>query len=468
MKISDFLNKEVVDFASYSTIRAIPSLVDGLKNSGRKVASTIQTRKQLETKVSILAGIIAVETEYLHGDISGSIVSMAKNFTGTNNLPLLTREGNFGTRYEPEASAGRYIFTGKEEIFDKLFIKEDNDIIIQQEFEGTIIEPKFFVPTLPMIAINGGEGIATGFASKILPRNPELVKQYLKNKLIGKKVPELLPWYSGFTGEIEKGEKPNQYIIKGTVKRENSFNILITELPIGYNLTSYTKILDDLEEKKIIKGYDDLSENDRFKFRLRVQSSFSKTEKGMLDKLKLIKKVTENFTVVNEDNKIIVCNSIYEIIDKYIEVKKLFMIKRKEFMLSKIENNLNDLNSKYIFIENIQNGKIIVNKKSKDEIISQIKLIDEIKENDSEYDYLLRMPIYSLTIEKLDELKNEIIEKDNIYKKLYETSEIKLWENDVDNILFTKEKIKSPSKIENKKTKIENKKVKMSSAKDLF
>src|SRR5574344_456638 len=158
--VTNFLNNEVVDFASYSTMRALASYIDGQKNASRKVLSSIMNRPNKDTKVSILSGLIMTDTEYLHGDISGSIVTLAQNYLGTNNLPLLTREGNFGTRFENEASATRYIFTAKEKYFDNIFKKEDNDILIQQYFEGTKIEPRFFVPTLPLVLVNGSEGIA--------------------------------------------------------------------------------------------------------------------------------------------------------------------------------------------------------------------------------------------------------------------------------------------------------------------
>ena len=133
--VTKFLNEEVVNFASYSTMRAIASYIDGQKNAGRKVLYSVMNRPNKDTKVSILSGLIMTDTEYLHGDISGSIITLAQNYAGTNNLPLLTREGNFGSRFETEASATRYIFTAKEKHFDLLFNKDDNSVLIEQYFE---------------------------------------------------------------------------------------------------------------------------------------------------------------------------------------------------------------------------------------------------------------------------------------------------------------------------------------------
>jgi len=435
MTVTKFLSEEVVDFASYSTLRAIASLVDGFKNSGRKVAFTTMKRPNKETKVSILAGIIAIETEYLHGDISGSIVSMAKNYVGSNNIPLLTREGNFGTRFEPEASANRYIFTAKENIFNKIFNPIDNNILINQEFEGTKIEPKFYVPSLPLILINGSEGIATGFAQKILPRNVQVIKEYIKAYLENEELPSLKPYYNGFEGSIEAGENNNQWIISGNIERKTNTKLLITELPIGYNLGSYIKILDTLEDKKIIRSYSDLSEDDKFKFEVVIDTkTMKKDDSSIMDILKLTKKVTENFTVLDEKNRVVIYKSPEEVINHYIKVKLDYLNKRKTYLIQAIQNEINILKSKYIFIKNVTEEKIKVNKKKKVEIITQLQNFTDIIKVDDTYEYLLRMPIYSLTQEKMAELLKEVETKENELSKVKNEEISETWEKEIKEV----------------------------------
>lgn len=409
--VSRFLNEEVVDFASYSTLRAIGSLIDGQKNAGRKVIYSMANRPNKETKLSILAGLIMTDTEYLHGDISGSIVTLAQNYVGSNNIPLLTREGNFGTRFTPEASAIRYIFTNKESYFNDVFNPEDNNILISQEFEGTVIEPRFFVPSIPLILVNGSEGIATGFAQKILPRNLNTIKEYINNYLEGKPLPELTPYYNGFNGAIKPGENTNQWVIGGVYEKRHLTRVLVTELPVGYTLSSYTKILDDLEDKKIIKSYSDLSENDMFKFEISMDNNtIANNFDGIGGILKLNKTVTENFTVMDENNRVVDYNSPEEVINHYIRIKLEYLDKRKSYLINKINNDLLLLASKYLFVKGVTENTIIVSKMKKDEIISQLNLPenDRIITYEESYDYLLKMPIYSLTSEKLEELLNKI------------------------------------------------------------
>jgi len=434
--ISKFLNMDVVDFANYSTVRAIASYLDGLKNSHRKVIHFIKdVPSNKEKRLFNLSGEIMTATEYLHGDISGSVVTLAQNFTGSNNISLLKREGNFGSRFTPEASATRYIYTTKEDYFDDIFLPIDNNILIEQEFEGKKIEPRFFLPSVPLILVNGSEGIATGFAQKILPRNTQTIKQYIKNYLNAEKTPDLKPSFNGFKGTIEKGENKNQWIVKGEFIRKTKTEIIITEIPIGYNLSSYTKVLDKLEDDKIIKTYEDLSENDEFKFKIKTDMKFSSySDEEILDKLKLKKKITENFTVIDENNRVRVFNNAEELIQSYIDIKIHYTNKRKEYLINKIKDDLHILASKYIFVDNVIKGNIIVNNKKKTEIEEQLEKYEKIIKKDDAYDYLLRMPIYTLTEEKVQDLHNSIIQKKKDLDSIKSKSEKDLWLNDLEKI----------------------------------
>ena len=416
-EIKDFMETELVDYASYSTLRAIASLADGLKNSGRKIIHTVQKKNIInKTKVTNLNSIASLETEYLHGDqvLNGVITGLARNFVGTNNINVLYPSGNFGTRFEPEASAPRYIFTYKNNNFDNIFNKEDSNIILHQTFEGTDIEPRFFVPSLPMILVNGAEGIATGFAQKILPRKVETLKEFINCSLNNNPLPDLPPFYNGFKGVITKGTNPNQWEIEGVFERKGKSKITIIELPIGYNLASYTKVLDDLEDKKLIKSFTDKSNAKKgtFEFDVTLDSKILKeTDAVIRARLKLVKTVTENFTVIDENNKVVVYNSPEEVVNHYIRIKNLFLQKRKNHLIQKLKNDLLILASKYIFVLGVTDGHIKVNKVKKVDIIAQLKTYPKLITVDDSYDYLLAMKIYNLTEEKLSELLQQIKNK---------------------------------------------------------
>lgn len=436
MKISTFFQNDYVDFASYDNLRKIASAIDGQKNASRKILYTIMEKNvKEEIKVSQLGSKVAEFAEYLHGNLDGVIVGLAQNYPGTNNIPLLTREGNFGTRFSQEASASRYIYTYGSKEFFELFRKEDNPILIKQYFEGEQIEPRFYVPNLPLLLINGSEGVSSGFAQKILPRNPKLIKEALQKYIKGNGYDEkkLYPYFEGFKGTIEKGENKGQWLIKGTAQRKSINKVEISEVPVGYDLKSFIDVLDDLEEKKVIQSYRDKSENDCFLFEVNINSKDLKDwdDTTLLEKLKLVKKVTENYTCMNADNKIQVFEDAYEIFNYYFTEKLKSLKLRKDYMIDYIEKEILFDLSKYFFIKNIVEGKLIINKRKKVEIEKDLDGFTNINKKDNSYDYLLNMNILSLTEERMEKLHSDIQLKKQNLDKLIETSINDIWLSEI-------------------------------------
>ncbi len=436
-KITDFFENEYVNFASYDNLRKIASLVDGQKNAARKVLWFIQQKNQKqEIKVSQLDSKVAEATEYLHGSMEGVIVNLSQDYIGTNNINLLYPEGNFGTRLVPEASASRYIYTYGTKEFFEMFNKEDTNILEHQNFEGHQIEPKFLLPKLPLLLINGSEGISSGFAQKILPRNPKEIEKYIKYYLTHPEAPvkpfKNKPWFRGFKGEVHPGEEKNQWIIEGAFEVKDT-TVTITELPIGYSLKSYKKVLDKLEDEKKIQSYKDYSQED-FHFVVKMDRKTMKTmdKNRLLDYLKLRKKITENYTVMTENNTIEVFYSVSDILWRYITIKKLYLQKRKDYMISELAQGIRELVSKYVFIKSIIDETLVITKRPTEDIINDLEKMDKIIKVQDSFDYLLQMPLNSLTSSKINKLKDTIIshkEKlDNIKKSTIED----LWLSDLE------------------------------------
>ena len=378
--------------------------------------------------------LIIHNCEYLHGSSSSVISNMAQNFPGTNNLPLLARSGNFGTRFTHEPSAPRYIYTYKEKYFDSLFLKDDDEILTKQYFEGYEIEPLFYLPTLPLLVINGSVGVSTGFAQKILPRNIDDVKNYLISKIQGKSLPILMPFFNGFTGVIKQGENHKQYLINGCVKRISAGKIEITEIPVSYSYKEYISVLNDLEDKGTIKSYRDKCTDGKFLFDVNMETKIlsSLTDDELLDKLKLSKKISENYTSINEENQITQFENIYEILDYYINVKIKYFSKRKIRKIEELEEKKSILESKIIFINNVISNSITINNVAKKIIIEQIcKITGIIKVNES-FDYLLEMSLYTLTQEKINDLNFSLNKTKEELDKLKSLSEHQMWLADLD------------------------------------
>lgn len=437
MQLSNFFNSDFVDYASYDNLRKIGSCIDGLKNASRKVIFTVLEKNIKEPiKVSQLANKVAEYAEYLHGSLDGVVVNLGQDFAGTNNVPLLQKKGNFGTRFAQEASAPRYIFTyGSKNLFT-LFKKEDLKILKEQMFEGERIEPVFYVPTLPLILVNGSEGVSSGFAQKILPRNPKNIIKYLTNKIQGKRNNKdlLKPFFNDFKGTVEQGETSFQWLIKGKIERTNKNQITISEIPVGYDLKTYIKVLKTLEDNKIILDWDDLSDKE-FKFivKMNPKDLDKLSEDEILDKLKLVKKVTENLTCLNANNQIQEFQSVEEILDYYFKVKMEYLGKRKDYLVQELKTDLDILNAKITFIKAILDKSLVIEKQPKDKIVKNLEKIITVKVQDS-YDYLLNMPLYSLTLEKIKALTETL---KNSKLKLKETQEKTLenfWLEDLEEI----------------------------------
>lgn len=441
MHISDFLNTKIANYASYDNLRKICSYIDGLKNAARKVVYTVHEKKIKENvKVLQLANKAAEFSDYLHGDLSGVLVTLGQDFAGTNNMPLLEKSGNFGTRSAHDASAPRYIFAKGSEAFFKMFDYEDDAILEHQTFEGFKIEPRFYVPVLPICAINGSEGVSTGFAQKILGRNPKNVAKYIQQILSGKKGDSklLIPWSKGFKGTIEKDPESldEKFIIKGKLTQTGKTDFLISDVPWQYDLKGYLDVLDDLVDKKVIRRYEDLTDGENnFEFKVFTPRNSDITIDELFEKLKLSKSVTENLTCIDENNKIIIFKNIEELIKKFIEVKLKYTEKKRLYQIDKITDELAVLKSKYKFINLYIQGKLKLAKRSRSDIEKDLEAIPDIVKVDSGYSYLLGMPLYSLTEEKLRELEDKIKDSENKKNNLEKTTASEMYSEDLDGII---------------------------------
>ena len=437
VKLTDFFNRDFVNYASYDNTRKIASYIDGLKSGSRKVAYTVLEKNIKDPmKVSQLASKVAEFSEYLHGSLDGVIVTLGQDYCGTNNLPLLQKKGNFGTRFTPEASASRYIFASGSQAFFRLFNPEDNDILDHQTFEGTKIEPKFYTPALPVVLINGSEGVSSGFAQKILPREPQAVRDAVIHYIKTGKTTPLVPWFKDFKGTVEPGDNPRQWLICGSIKRIAPTKVQILELPVGYDLKGYIKVLDSLQETGTISDYKDLSDSE-FNFVVTIpKARLDKlTTTQLLNDLKLIKKVTENFTCMSEGNSIVEFTSAEDIIENFTRIKREYVGKRKTWVVKCQTEALSILEAKIRFLKLVIAGKLKLSKRALTEIEADLVKHNFTKVDDS-WDYLLGMKIWNLTEAHLAKLEAQF-DKDQAALEAYSKMSIDaIWQKDITALKF--------------------------------
>ena len=412
-----FFETEYIDFSVYDNVRKIASYLDGLKNAQRKVMYTmLETNCDNFTKVSNLGPRIQDFAQYLHGSLENGVVNMTQDYVASgNNIPYLVGDGNFGTRFIPNAAASRYIFAKTNPIVKDLFKKEDNVNLYHQVFEGDKIEPLFYMPIIPTILANQQEGMSIGFAQKILPRDPNELAKWVKQKAEGKRLTaKLTPYWSGQDFTVEQGETELQWVITGSFKRVSRTKLQVTSLPVGYNLKQYHSVLDKLVDDKVIRDYDDLSDDDKFCFDIIAASSFTQQDDDkIIHKLKLQKRITENFTCVDDQNKIVQFKNAKELLEKWYNWRIVFNEKRKEHLIDKTTKELQNANTVKWFIEGVVSGEIVIQNKTEKQIMDSVEKLRAPFIPD-----LLKLPMRRLTSEEIKKLKTKIDGLNNYLKEL--------------------------------------------------
>jgi DNA topoisomerase-2 len=433
IKVRHFMNSSFKEFSLYDNIRSIPVLFDGLKVSQRKAIYGAHLRGENATEIQVerISSQIAAVTDYHHGvgSLESTIIGMANNYAGTNNMNLFVPSGQFGSRLTKDAAAGRYIFTKLSPYFRQMFKKDDDSILENNVVDGEKIEPKFYMPILPMMLVNGAQGTGTGHACLIMNYNPIQIRDSILSVLSGKKLKRgtLVPWYKGFKGTIERDPETSQITATGKLEVVNTTTIKVTELPIGLYLDQYKDHLQKLEDAGFIKDFEDHSSEESFEFICNVPRTTTALDIGELyKKFKLVSKDTENLTLWDKDGVLKRFDSVEDIIEEFTQWRVERYEDRRVKLISDIEADIKWSSLKIRFIQfYLKNTKLFKDTGKSD-------LISLLKENDfDEYDKLLSMPIWNLTRDKILELEKELDELNKQLSKLLSDTAVEMYKREL-------------------------------------
>jgi DNA topoisomerase-2 len=449
VEYTDFINKELIHFSVSDLQRSIPSICDGLKPSQRKVLFYMLKNNVIkEMKVSQLSGYISAEMSYHHGPTSmeGTVVNMAQDYIGSNNINLLEPIGQFGTRLASgkDSASSRYINTSLAAITRSLFPKEDNDILNYLEDDGLSIEPEWFVPIIPMVLVNGCEGIGTGFSSFIPRYNPKDIIKNIERLINEEEMLEIHPYYKNHTGIINKNGDTG-YISKGEFKRTGDTSIEIIELPIGKAINDYKEFLESDVMDLLIKGYTNYSTEETVRFVLEFRNK--ETLKKLIDSGDIYKelRITKSFSINNmhlfdSKGKIQKYSNVNDIIKEFFNVRLEYYKKRKDYLVKHYKELSDIAESKMRFIMAIIDDRLKVFKRKKKEIEIDLERLKFIKTKES-YNYLTELPIHSFTEEKIEELKKHNKELKNKLDFLDENEADDLWLSDLEDYIKISKKM---------------------------
>ncbi|XP_047341634.1 DNA topoisomerase 2 [Impatiens glandulifera] len=476
---SDFVNKELILFSMADLQRSIPSMVDGLKPGQRKILFCAFKKNFIkEAKVAQFTGYVSEMSAYHHGETSlhSTIIGMAQDFVGSNNINLLKPNGQFGTRHQggKDNASARYIYTQLSPITRFLFREEDGILLDYLNEDGQMIEPIWYIPIIPTVLVNGSEGIGTGWSSYVPNYNPRDIVANVKRLLNGEDMVPMDPWYKGFRGTIEKTstkETGDTYTVSGIIEEVNETTLKITELPIRRWTQDYKEFLEsnmtgnDKIKEPFIKDYREHNDDTTVHFEviLSEENLAMAMQEGLLKKFKLTTTIsTSNMHLFDRNGVIKKYENPEQIIEDFFHVRLEFYVKRKKVLIDNLELDLLRLDNKVRFILGVVRGEIIVSNRKTKELVLELKQkgftpfpkksnndesrevietdeteesLDAVDINDvkiGDYDYLLSLTIGTLTLEKVQKLCSERDKLTNHLEEYRKTSPEGLWKNDLD------------------------------------
>lgn len=375
--------------------RAIPHVTDGLKASSRRVLWKARDGKKI--KSATLGG--ATMSIHPHAMPESAINTLAGFYT--NNIPLLEGFGAFGTLLEPkEFGASRYTHV-KLSLFAQEVLFKDKEIIpMVDNYDSTEMEPKHYLPLIPIVLLNPQEGMADGFASNIHPRslrdiiNAQL--QYLSNGKVVGAFPKFKPLDSECTSREVDKKGVQRWRFSGEIERVNTSTLTIKKLPYGMNHAKLITKLDALVEKNDdVSGYEDNS-SDYFDITVKFKRGYlaKKTDEQLMKLLDLEQLMTENMNVIDFNSTTVYSATFEDIIQDFSEWRLHWYSNRYKRLRGLLEFDIQRMRDVITAIDN-DASELALKVKSRDDLITKLKSFGIIS-----LDYIADLGIYRFTKEE--------------------------------------------------------------------
>ena len=394
-------------------MRAIPALTDGLKAGARRVLWI--ARDGQKYKSATLAG--RAMPLHPHAAPEGAINTLAAPYG--NNIPLLHGIGAFGTLLKPTAYGAARYTSVKLSKFAKDVLLQDLELVpMVENYDGTLEEPKHFLPIVPLIILNPAQGIAVGFATNILPRDLEDIINVQLDVIKGRKrFPDMLdPYFAPTKNEPlawePAGDGKLAYYFYGTFKKVNSTTITVTQLPYGLSHENFIKNLDSLVDSNEVIDYQDNSKdiyNIEIKFKRGVLSEL--TKETTLEKLKLISREIENPNIVDLDGESITCLDPITLIRRFTEWRLGWYEDRYKRLQKALRTDIQKYKDILLAIKrNV--GSTARTIQSRTELLKHLKELGIVHT-----DYIAGFPVYRFTKHEKKKVEGKLADANELMKR---------------------------------------------------
>ncbi len=435
----------------------------------------------------------------------GTIINLAQNFIGSNNCNLLLPIGQFGTRLHggKDAASPRYIFTNLSPLTRILFNQKDDPLFEYLNDDGQRVEPEHYCPILPMLLVNGAEGIGTGWATKVPNFNPRQLIENIQRLIKGQDPLPMKPYYKNFRGQIDQIDD-TKFLVSGEVsildeESKGEFQIEISELPVGV----WTQVYKETVLEAYLYGTDTINTTNkpaapftqlisdykeyhtdctvRFVVKMNAKQFEYANDQGLHKFFKLQKTISlSNMVMFDSKGCLRRYETPIEILKEFFLVRLAYYVKRKAYMVDMLGAESCKLDNVARFIVEKIRGELKVEGLKKNDLIKLLgekgydsdpvrkwkeRVVkergylheavvgsaietdeDDVNNSKQDYNYLLSMPLWNLTLEKKEEILRQQKEKNLELEKLKTKSVEEMWLDDLGEFSVELDRVESQEK----------------------
>ncbi|MFA5084109.1 MAG: DNA gyrase subunit A [Candidatus Paceibacterota bacterium] len=442
-EITSELQESYLDYAiSVIVSRALPDVRDGLKPVHRRILYAmmedgLRNDAKFRKSATVIGSVLG--RYHPHGDVAvyDALVRMAQDFS--LRYPLIDGQGNFGSIDGDSAAAYRYTEARLSKIAEELLTEIEKETVDwQPNYDNTREEPKVLPAKFPNLLVNGTYGIAVGMMTNIPPHNLgeiiEATKYVIDNPQAEiKDLVKIVPGPDFPTGghiynksiaetyALGKGSITMQAAAEIQERKENVFDVIITEIPYQVNKSELIVKIAELVQDKKIEGIKDIrDESDKEGLRIVIELKSDVNPQKILNFLYKHTDLQKDFylnMLALTDGLQPQVMSLKDVIAAWIKHRQEVIKRRTEFDLRKAEERAHILTGLVKALDSID-AVIATIKKSKDRETARQNLIKKFKFSDIQANAILEMKLQTLAALERQKLEDELKEKKKLIAAL--------------------------------------------------